>query len=315
MTPQEFGELIRVHREAKGFSIEEMASRLKLSRSIARAIENGNLDDMPHAVYARGFVRAYAMAVEVAPEDLDAGLASLFPEEVLAEIPTTPGPVSGKVSHYRGGGGRLAGVVLLLLVVGVLCGAGWYLYTHFDGIREVVMRPLSAASPMPDSATAETAADAGAVSEPPAVQAAENITAPPVREPVPQIRPEALPDAAPEANTQETPPAPPVAAAGPATVDAAVPQPAPALPSLAENRLVAGKQVGITAKEECWVQVSADGGGTRTFTVYPGETSVLPYKNRMTLVLGNAGGVTLTHNGEPFAHNGKRNEKKTITFQ
>jgi cytoskeleton protein RodZ len=319
MTPQEFGELIRAHREAKGLSVEELALRFKLSVSTVRGMEEGTLDRMPHAVYAQGFVRAYAQAVGVAPEDLQAGLAVLFSETMVTNVPTVPGPV-GRKTPGPGKRGRAVPIVIALLVLVPLCLAGWYAFSHFGALKEVVARPFAAFSPesasspagRPSNARHEPAAPATEISAPamPASSASET-SAQTVPGPEPQVQD---PPRAPERTGEH--PAPPQSVAAQEAVREAQPAPpAVAEASAADASLVEGKQVAVAAIEECWIQVSVDGSISRTFTVYPGETSVVPYKSRLTMVLGNAGGVTLTHNGKPYSTNGRRNEKKTLTFQ
>ena len=310
MTPEEFGELIRTHREAKGLSIEELASRFKLSVSTVRGIEAGSLDHMPHAVYARGFVRAYAQAVDVPLEDLNAGLAALFPEEIFADVPTVPGPLSGKPPKPERNGGNIARALVALLVIAALGGGAWYGFSRFDDVKEFISRSLPSTSPAIESSPANAPER-----ETPRQSPAGNVspaTAQPA--PAPRVPETAVSSAlAPPQSVEQAreEPVRPQTAAAPEPA----PEARPAAPDAADSSLVSGKQVAIEATEECWVQVSVDGGGLRTFTVYPGETSVLPYKNRMTLVLGNTGGVAITHNGKAFPNNGKRNEKKTFTFQ
>lgn len=322
MTPQEFGELIRAHREAKGLGIEELASRFKLSVSTVRGIEEGSLDRMPHAVYAKGFVRAYAQAVGVSPEDLQNGLSTLFPEEMFADVPTVPGPVSGKAPS-PGDRGRAVSIVLSLLVLVLVGAAGWYTFTHFDALKGLVSHSFSAASPESDSSRPD-GGPVGGGSAPAAAQSgttapANSGAASPASTPsgpavAARTVPAPEPQAAPPSRTQEQPretQAPPQSVAAQETARDAQ----PAQPAAPETSLVGGKQVALDATEECWVQASVDGSPSRTFTVYPGETSVLPYKTKLVLVLGNAGGVIISHNGKPYAHNSKRNEKKTLTFQ
>ncbi|SBV93364.1 conserved hypothetical protein [uncultured delta proteobacterium] len=324
MTPQEFGELIRAHREAKGLGIEELASRFKLSVSTVRGIEEGSLDRMPHAVYAKGFVRAYAQAVGVSPEDLQNGLSTLFPEEMFADVPTVPGPVSGKAPS-PGNRGRAASIFLSLLVLVLVGAAGWYAFSHFDALKGLVTHSFSAASPesdspRPGSGNASATTQSGAVSP-----SAGSVSAHPASAASgPAVAARTVP--APEPQSPMSPPTSPRTQEQPRDTLAQQPvavqdsprdaQPVPPAASPAtEAPLAGGKQIALDATEECWVQASVDGSPSRTFTVYPGETSILPYKTKLVLVLGNAGGVVITHNGKPYAHNSKRNEKKTLTFQ
>ncbi|MEG1610133.1 MAG: helix-turn-helix transcriptional regulator, partial [Bilophila sp.] len=53
-----FGSLLREERVRCGYTVDEVASRLKITARVVRAIEDGDMDSMPHAVYASGFIRA-----------------------------------------------------------------------------------------------------------------------------------------------------------------------------------------------------------------------------------------------------------------
>lgn len=291
MTPQEFGDLIRKQREGRGLTIEALAARFKLSVSTLRSIEDGSLENMPHAVYARGFVRSYAQAVGVKADDLEKGIDALFPQHLFEDIPTPPAPVSGNIAKQgKSLTDKLVALLIVFLVVGVPLGLGWFVYEKYgDDIAALVKKTFSA---MPSSS-------APAAEMPVASRLAEPAPAPSaVPRPV-----EAAPQAAPREEARAE-------AAAPVQEPPAAPREEPVASIPLE-----GKSVGLQATEECWVEVIVDGGGTRSFTIYPGEISILPYKRKMTVVLGNAGGVKMTHNNAPYALNAKRNEKRTLTFQ
>lgn len=304
MTPEEFGERIRAHREAKGLGIEELASRFKLSLSAVRAMERGSLHDLPHAVYAKGFIRAYAQAVDVPPEELAEGLAVLFPEETLSEPSAAPLYTGGfPNTPIIGQSKSFAEIFVVLIVLALLGLGGWFAYSHLDSVKSFVLQPFSALNQSSENEGGD--GPDGATSVDPASESAPAPGSPAVG---------GIPAEAPlrtqSQNVQDLP-ATPLAGGGTATplesaVEAAAPVP---------DVPISGNHVVVQAVEECWVQVSADGEASRTFTVYPGENSVLPYKRRLTLVLGNSGGAALVHNGQAYPFSGKKNEKRTFTFQ
>lgn len=313
MTPQEFGELIRTHREARGLSVEELALRFKLSVHTVRSIEQGTLDNMPHAVYAKGFVRAYAQAVGVSPDDLAEGLAMLFPSDDEDSSRAMPGPIGASVARSSRQTGKLMGVFVSLLLVGLLCGAGWALYTNFDSLKGVVMGSLSAiSSPTESSSSASTQEPLNSSAAP----AADMASAPHVAPPTPPASTISASSRVPHAALSQE--APSAASGGP---EAATALPDPAADAVSPDSPAdaatssAGKQVTLVASDKCWAEVSADGARAREFTMNRGDRSVLQYKNKLELTLGNTGGVTILHNGAPYPHEGKRNEKRKFTFQ
>ena len=54
------GETLRRERERQGLSFEQVAAELRIRPHYLRMLEEGRLDALPGAAYARGFVREYA---------------------------------------------------------------------------------------------------------------------------------------------------------------------------------------------------------------------------------------------------------------
>lgn len=310
MTPEEFGELIRSHREAKGLSVADLAARFKLSANTIRSIEDGSLDNMPHMVYAKGFVRACAQAVDVSPEDLAEGIAVLFPEDQEDDPPAVPGPIGTSASRSYRQGGKATGILFALVILALLGGAGWLLYANFDTVRGFAEDTVSMFSSSDDGSDSEEAPVAQSAPE-------ESIPEPPVVSPsassVMQPSSDGSANAAPDGSVAEGQQA---AAPDVPAADADVQTGAAAgSDAVAGVPIVSGKHVGILATEDCWVEAAVDGSRARRFTVLAGTSSVLPYKDKLVLVLGNTGGVSLTHNGRAYSLNGRRNERRTVTFQ
>jgi len=58
-----FGKHLKVRREKKDISIEEVSKATKISISVLQALENDQYDDLPPKVYVRGFIRSYCRYV------------------------------------------------------------------------------------------------------------------------------------------------------------------------------------------------------------------------------------------------------------
>jgi cytoskeletal protein RodZ len=67
------GEQLRAAREARGLDIHQVAETTKIKTEHIRALEAGDFDAFPAAVYVRGFTRTYATLLKLdAPSLLDA---------------------------------------------------------------------------------------------------------------------------------------------------------------------------------------------------------------------------------------------------
>jgi cytoskeleton protein RodZ len=59
----DFGRYLQQCRLASGRSLDEIAQQTKIIRSCLHQIENEDLQNLPEAVFVKGFLRAYADAV------------------------------------------------------------------------------------------------------------------------------------------------------------------------------------------------------------------------------------------------------------
>jgi len=67
---QQIGERLKAMREEKGLSLAEISETTKIRVRYLQALEEGNLDILPGAVYTIGFVRAYMRSVGCQDEEI-----------------------------------------------------------------------------------------------------------------------------------------------------------------------------------------------------------------------------------------------------
>lgn len=77
----ELGNLLKEAREAKGLSLDELQSITKIQKRYLLGIEEGNYSAMPGKFYVRAFIKQYAEAVGLDPDQLF--------EQYKNDIPTT----------------------------------------------------------------------------------------------------------------------------------------------------------------------------------------------------------------------------------
>ncbi|MFP5238758.1 MAG: helix-turn-helix domain-containing protein, partial [Acidobacteriota bacterium] len=78
MTLEEMGALLRQERERLGISLEQAATEIKISKKYLVALEEGRTKELPHPVYAKGFVKNYAKLVGLDPEEMGRALANHY---------------------------------------------------------------------------------------------------------------------------------------------------------------------------------------------------------------------------------------------
>ena len=73
-----FGERLRRQRRQKDLSLTEIAASTKVGATHYAALERGDCSRWPGGVYNRAFIRAYAKAVGLDPEEIAAEFAEYF---------------------------------------------------------------------------------------------------------------------------------------------------------------------------------------------------------------------------------------------
>ena len=65
-----FGETLRRQRERRGIALKAVAEQTKIGPSFLTALERGDCSKWPGGIYSRAWIRAYAAAVGLDPEDV-----------------------------------------------------------------------------------------------------------------------------------------------------------------------------------------------------------------------------------------------------
>ena len=65
----QFGRSLRAQRELRGLSLEEVARQTKISPTLVTALEEGQSERFPERIFILNYVRSYATAVGLSPDD------------------------------------------------------------------------------------------------------------------------------------------------------------------------------------------------------------------------------------------------------
>lgn len=125
----------------------------------------------------------------------------------------------------------------------------------------------------------------------------------------PQTAPAATPGATPTPQATPTP-----AAALPAPVPTPDPTTVELTPASTQTAPAGKIAIGISAKEDTWVQVTIDGKVVFADVLKPGENRVMSATQNAKVRLGNAGGVDMRFNGNTIGAVGPRGQVRTVEF-
>ncbi|MGB0625088.1 MAG: RodZ domain-containing protein [Alphaproteobacteria bacterium] len=339
------GSFLREARENAGSTVADIARNLRIRRVYLEAIEDGRFDELPGATYAIGFVRSYAAYL-----GLDAPvLVERFKEEASGIQAPQDLDFPTPVPEGRFPGGLLV-TICLLLAGAAFGGWYWYQSQNGIEVARVPPPPAETASdvpapPAPDAAadTPAGAAEAGAETAAQATQTTDEIAeVPATREPDVTAVAESTPETAEaptpaEATADETPTvetaADETAAATPTTPvpDLSVFNSEPAiiaLPGTSDTESVAsaepaareGRTFGarnaaariiLQAQENTWVQVREDDESViLTQMLEAGDRYMVPNRDGLRLMTGNAGGLEILVDGEVVPAIGERGESR-----
>jgi cytoskeleton protein RodZ len=316
MDLRELGALLKAERERRGLSENDVIDRIKIGRACLIAIEDGDQGGLPHPVYAKGFIKNYAKLLDLDPEEVGEAFSravGVVPESHIAPQHELNEPVT-QTRMLGGGGGILRYVLAALGILVVVAGVLWFFsLTPFDFKRSLPPAPGSEVSGTPSASVGQpsletTRPEPGRPSldkapEPPAASL-------PVTEPAPST---AIPSVPAAADPATDPAAASRAAPAPLAADAEE----PADPSLSPD-VVLGEHgahsVTIIARDECWIDVSVDGGGTKGIMLTKGKRFVGNFNESLLVRLGNAGGVEVRYDDKEYPLQAGNGEVKTLKF-
>jgi cytoskeletal protein RodZ len=282
------GERLRQERVRRGWEIEGIAERTKISPSLLQAIENNDLGKLPGSFFTRSFIRQYARALGLDEAEFDSELNQLAGPALTPEPAEKAGGIHERIHMQplepsrpvRGGfGGPLIAFLLVLAICSVV-------YTFWQRSRSAPDTPEPARAEAQSGKPKPAGATPGA---PASLQGAAQVSSVPAPEPPPAQ--------APAAATPE--PAPPATSVAQAT-----PAPAASAPIRVELR----------ATEPAWVRVTADGKVLFSGTIEPGQSQTFDAKEVVRVRTGNAGGLQATWNGSPAGRLGGAGQVRDLEF-
>lgn len=275
------GARLKVAREARNLTVQEVSSHTRINPTFIAKIEEGDLDNLPGLTFVRGFIRNYLQVLELDDADIEADLANIAEmDEYITQ--TSLGP---KITEFHGDSERISlpfQKTVILVVAGLLViWAGYMLYRVFS--RSPATPPVAVTETAPAAEPeSEKAPEAGqpAPAEPEAAAAPEAEKAPPADEPS-------------QAATPQPPKAPQAAAAAAVHPGAIEPQ---------QNL-----RLTVRGLEPTWVRLSMDRAPPIEVRVEPADTLNWEADEEIRLVIGKSHGVAVYLNGEDILLPAERN--------
>ncbi len=339
MTFAELGLALREAREAKNLSIEDIADRLKLTTSLVRKMEEGDVTALPHAVYTRGFIRGYAAIVGINLEEYQNVIEEFYPLNVPSEHDEKIVLVSSV--HQRSKNKRML-LLACIILGGLIFGAYWKLTQPKNIVVPVNNGPVveqqsstvvpkvnsTAPNGQVDSKTTTSSVTQERVvkSQDSKTLTVEELTAKELAKGQGLHKPQesatlpATEHAVPSDADQEASTVPAMISTEQAKPQAEAlvnvdTKSKTASPEKASPAVTPQKhEMKITAQEDCWMRIVPDGGKASQRVLKKGETATYSFAKNLEMRFGNAGGVSLTYDGKAMPAAGKRGQAVTVTY-
>lgn len=259
--PARVGAELRAARERLGWDLPAVAAWLRIRQPYLEALEAGRVADLPAAAYALGFLRTYAAALGLDPDEQARRFKASTAEVTRKTELEFPAPVPDR--------GMPAGALILVAAV-LAIGAyvGWYRLSGEGRLPAEVVQPVpERLAPLAEQA----------IPLPP-----RPVVAPPPASVVAEAKPEPAP---------EMPSVPPSSAA------AAVVTP-PVTPEAAASANPDEPRIVLRARADAWLQVRDRGGQVLLNRILrAGESWPVPIRPNLLLTTGNAGGTEILVDG------------------
>lgn len=344
MTFLELGLALRDARMARGLSVDDIADKLKLTSSLVRKLEEGDIASLPHAVYTRGFIRGYAAIVGVNLEEYQSVIDEVYPlnvpDEYEEKITLVPSARRRSQNKY---------MMLLACIVfgGVLLGAYWKFSQPNDIVVPVINGPVveqddgQAVSSALDSSTKNE--NQGNVPAGDSAKETGQETALTIKEHTARELAKGQ-----ELNAEQG------SSKASASTDDDAHNDGQTSVSLqgagvtsheelgtqadSDTQVIKAKntsdektqavgsegtspantsrqhEIKVTAQEDCWMRVVPDGGKVSQMTLKKGATMTYYFDKSIEMRFGNGGGVSLSYNGKAMPAPGKRGKPVTVVY-
>ncbi|AEI44268.1 helix-turn-helix domain-containing protein [Paenibacillus mucilaginosus] len=284
----ELGQLLKKARLDKKISLEDLQETTKIRKRYLEAIEDGNYKVLPGNFYVRAFIKSYAEAVGLEPNEV----LSMYQSDIPAAEPEHIEPIRSKrTSRNSERFSKWASSAMLISFVVLIFGLGYYFVSkNYEGTsgasEDLPARITDDAAPPP--AAPQPGTENGNVTQ----NAAGAVPAP-APAPTPAPNPAPTPASAAEVKLAKS-------------------------ERGTDFYTVTGTDklsIQITIKgDACWLEVDQLQGGKRTTvdqgTYKNGETKTYELTTSGFLIFGKASAVDLVVNGTPVAVGDVANVKK-----
>jgi cytoskeletal protein RodZ len=110
---ESIGRYLRRERELRQVSLEELAQTTRIPLKMLQHIEDDDFEKLPGEIFARGFLKCYARALGVEPDEV----LAVYGQQNRRAVVVTPAPIIAIQPPERG---RRFGIAIALVILLIL---------------------------------------------------------------------------------------------------------------------------------------------------------------------------------------------------
>ena len=276
--PGSIGQRLRAAREKRGWSCDDVGTRLKLQARLIRRIEEDDFTGIAHAVYLRGYLTSYARLL-----DIPLVLADKVVEEHGEQAPLVS---TGRVSRSRYLLDRYSVSATYLILTALVVGPAVWLATH-GGLEQNLARTVMLDGPTETrEAQIPGIADEASTSENTSSTSSSNVSA----------QPSATSGSVSPGNTSDADAPPIIASMAPFSAAQA---PKPAIPSIDVAPIKGKHSLVLKLTQASWVEVTTTNGEKLEYGLLEaGVERSYASDGAISVRIGNAQGAEIVADGK-----------------
>ena len=273
---------LKSQREKQKVPLSQIAADTHISVRHLQSLEEGRFDDLPGGIYNRAFLRAYCESLKLDQREILQRYESEVspkPEKASRHHAHLPSQHSSRNIHPI----TIWSLVFLISATGIFLNRKWIYSVFSPYFTNSSAQSPSYVPPKPTPAPVEPA----------------------------KTMPDPLEASSPQFPTesQTEPLTASIDAAGTAEKDVpAADSPVSGVPPPVSPPSSHALRLELQGKEECWISVLGDGNPVFSGILKPGEVQSFSAGEKLFIIFGNAGGVSLKINGKSAKPIGKSGE-------
>lgn len=311
----DIGQELKAERERQGLSIEKVHKDTKIGLEFIKSLENGIVEQLSHPVYAKGFVQNYARYLGLDWKKIGNDFSRIYQvEDQFQKYTLRDCPTSLKRTGTKNDLESYIKPLIIIITLIIMIGFGWFIYTSFNSGVIETSQEQTYSEPDPGFSMPEPSAPYFGEDPEDILPHEERFIGQETESTAPELPDNTLLEETEEelVNVENEATTEPELVQNNSNSESEL-----SLESSQNNneditaREPSSSTLEIRAREDCWLSAKVDDSDREVY-LRPGQRVQLNFEKSVILTLGNAGGVDILLDGNPYLFEALSGQVKTI---